>query len=97
MYLQIGDAGIGLSPMKKPSKKLLKKTNTGSIKNMERHLVIYSPEEPDEKLKEFEDLTFEVRPLFKREGQMLYYPVDTELGWRMGWNYIPESDLEFIL
>lgn len=64
---------------------------------MTRYLVIYSPEEPDKKLKEFEDLTFEVRALFKRDDEMLYYPVDNELGWRMGWPYIPESDLEFIL
>lgn len=64
---------------------------------MKRHLVIYSPEDPDEKLKVFEDLTFEVRPLFEKKGEMLYYPVDNELGWRMGWAYLPESDLEFIV
>ena len=64
---------------------------------MTRYLAIYSPEEPDEKLKEFEDLTFEVRPLFRKNETMLYYPVDEELGRRMGWAYIPESDLEFLL
>lgn len=64
---------------------------------MDKYLAIYTPNEPTEQLKEFEDLTFEVRPLFEGEGEMLYYPVDNELGWRMGWTYIPESDLEFIL
>tara|TARA_R110002020_G_scaffold52968_1_gene148504 strand:+ start:205 stop:399 length:195 start_codon:yes stop_codon:yes gene_type:complete len=63
---------------------------------MESYLVIYSPEEPCEKLKEFEYLTFEVRPLFVRDNQMLYYPVEEELGWQMGWEYIPQSDLEFL-